>query len=615
MIRWKGIIVLAVLAVIFFVLSWLLTDTWLEARLESLGTSINGAKVEIDNLDFSLVSVHMKWDRLQVTDPKNTMKNLIETGRTDFDLEFWPLLSEKVIIDNIQVSDIRTYTDRETDGAIPKEAKKKKSEPGFIGRTANKLSERVKETSAQRISGVKQKVNVDSIMQILNLQSVERIDSLQKSLKEKYENWDQRLGKLEIEKKAKEVERKIKSIEPEKIKKIDKLQKTLNTANEVKETVETLSEEFKSIKKDFLSDLDQARGSLDQVDNWIEADYRRARSLARLPDISAQNIGAMIFGDQIIGRFNKYLGYVGKAREYAAKVISDKPEKKDPPRLKGQDIYFFNKNARPDFWIKKINLSGETADQLRLEGLAQNIVSDQRFIGKTTEIKIQGSKESGAKAAFNATLNYLETEPAENFELNYAGFSLANTSISKSKLLPKKVKKGTGTVIAALNLHGKEINSEIKFIAANLTFDFSALEQKSSQLERMIASTIKGIDKIDVLAKVSGEQDNLDLSIKSNLDDLLMKSLRETVSKEIDKAKQQIQARIDKEVGKYRDQLNALVQGKEKELKAEMKKIEDLVKEQEQKIEDKKKEIEAQIEKEKKKLGKDAARKLKDLFK
>ncbi len=615
MIRWKGIIVLAVLAVIFFVLSWLLTDAWLEARLESLGTSINGAKVEIDNLDFSLAGVHMKWDRLQVTDPKNTMKNMIETGRTDFDLEFWPLLSEKVIIDNIQVRDIRTYTDRETDGAIPEEEKAEKSEPGFISKTVNKLSERVKETSAQRISGAKQKVNVDSIMQMLDLHSVERIDSLQTNLRQKYENWDQRLGKLEIEKKAKEIERKIKSIEPEKIKKIDQLQKTLNTANEVKETVEMLSEEFKSIKEDFLTDLDQARGSLDQVDNWIGADYRRARSLANLPDISAQNIGAMLFGDQIIGRFNKYLGYVGKAREYAAKVKSDKPEKEKPPRLEGQDIYFFNKNARPDFWIKKIDLSGETADQLRLKGLAENIVSDQRFIGKTTDIKIQGSRDGGIRAAFNATFNYLEAEPSEHFELNYAGFSLANTSISKSKLLPRKVKRGAGNVRAALNLDGNAIASEIEFTGSSLNFDFSTMEQQLSQLESMIVSTIKGIDKIDVLAKISGEQDNLDISIKSNLDDLLMKSLKETVSKEIDKAKQQIRARIDKEVDKYRDQLETLVQNKEKELKAELEKIEDLIEEQEQKIEAKKKEIEAQIEEEKKKLGKDAAKKLKDLFK
>ena len=80
MFRWKGIIVLAVIIIIFVVLSLLLTDRWLEGQLEDFGSSIVGAKVEIDNLDVSITSLKVGWNRLQVTHPQHTMKNMIETA-------------------------------------------------------------------------------------------------------------------------------------------------------------------------------------------------------------------------------------------------------------------------------------------------------------------------------------------------------------------------------------------------------------------------------------------------------------------------------------------------------------------------------------------------------
>ena len=92
----------------------------LENKLENIGTSIVGAKVEIDGFDFSFSGLHIRWNRLQVTNPKNTWKNSVETGTCEFNMEFWPLLSKKIIIENIQLSDFKTNTDRENDGKIEK---------------------------------------------------------------------------------------------------------------------------------------------------------------------------------------------------------------------------------------------------------------------------------------------------------------------------------------------------------------------------------------------------------------------------------------------------------------------------------------------------------------
>jgi len=126
MFRWKGILFLLALFGLFIILSIIFTDIWLESELEGLGNSIVGARVEIDNLDLSFTDLSISWDRLQVTNPKSTMKNMLETGNCEFDMEFLPLLSKKVIIENFAVTEVRTNTDRETDGKLSKEEKARK---------------------------------------------------------------------------------------------------------------------------------------------------------------------------------------------------------------------------------------------------------------------------------------------------------------------------------------------------------------------------------------------------------------------------------------------------------------------------------------------------------
>ena len=117
MFRWKGIIVIAVIIIIFVVLSFIFTDTWLEKQLEDFGSSVVGAKVEIDNLDLSITEVKIAWSRIQVTHPQHTMKNMFETELCEFDMEFWPLLRKKIIIEDFLIQGFKTFTDRETDGA------------------------------------------------------------------------------------------------------------------------------------------------------------------------------------------------------------------------------------------------------------------------------------------------------------------------------------------------------------------------------------------------------------------------------------------------------------------------------------------------------------------
>jgi len=73
MFRNKGLIALGIVLAFIILISLIFSDIWIEKELENIGDQLIGAKVEIDNLDFSFTELYLSWRRLQVTNPKNTM--------------------------------------------------------------------------------------------------------------------------------------------------------------------------------------------------------------------------------------------------------------------------------------------------------------------------------------------------------------------------------------------------------------------------------------------------------------------------------------------------------------------------------------------------------------
>jgi uncharacterized protein (TIGR03545 family) len=319
----------------------------------------------------------------------------------------------------------------------------------------------------------------------------------------------------------------------------------------------------------------------------------------------------MIFGERVVNQITTYIDYIATARAFTSGYLSAKHEKESPPRLKGQDIYFYNQNARPDFWIRKLNLSGQTENDIKLSGMINNIVSDQRQIGDITKIAIGGKNEQGVRLALNGSLDYLKEQPNENFNLQYSGFSLADYQISHSKLLPNKIENGTGIVESKLDLKGDQIDCELAFTGKNLKFNMSGSGNDLNEIEKIIQSVIQSISLVNFSAKVKGTRENMFFTIKSNLDKMLMDKIGSIMNERFEKAKMEIIQRVDSEIGKYRAALDDLVSEKEKFIQTEMNKCEQMLDKEQNRADTKKKEIEEIYEKEKSKIED----KIKDFFK
>lgn len=610
-IRWKGIIFLLVLAGIIVALSFIFTDRWLEGQMESYGSDLVGAKVEFEGVHFSILGLQMRWKRLQVTDPDNTMTNLFETAGCDFDIDPLPLLSKKINVENFALTGLRFNTPRETDGKLPgKTRREEATTPEFIRDIQKNLNQ---ELSRQPLFQLAQmagkKIDVDSIFAVLGLKSPQKIDSLRNLGAQKYQQWETRFQDLPDEKDFQAIQAKIAALDPNKIKGVNELQSALGTAKDLQSQLNGYKQTYDAIKTDFSADLKAVKALPAQVPAWIQADFQQALSMAKLPDFSLKNIANILFGRQVIQQIETVTRYVGMARYYGEKYQAAVPKQEKPPRLKGQDIHFGKLFEPPKFWIKKMALSGEVLDGLQIAGNAANIVSDQKIIGQPTTFDLGGTRQDQASLKLNASLDYSGETPKENITLDLAQIPLQNVKLTSFELLPSKIERGKGFIQAAVDFAGGDFRANVQFNGTQLAFappDGEAkLDQRLQRISRSIAAAIK---EVNFKASARQQTGDFKFSINSNLDNLVADQLKTALAGELQLARQQLEERVNREAAKYKQQLDALIAEKEQLLAGQLQKVEGELK----KYDDQVKQVQKDIEKKIKDAGGNL---LKDLLK
>ncbi len=575
-IRKSGLIFLLVVILIIVLLNIFLTDKWLEGQLEKAGSNIVGAKVEIDNLDVSIFSGYIKWQRIQITHPQHTMKNMIETGPVEFKISIPALLKRKFVIENMHILNIKTFTDRKTDGRLPKKREEKSKEPGFFEQQFAYLVREISSAPAFEFVSEIKNIKPEEIINQVDLQTPQKIDSIRnvftsqiETLKKEIENIEADLNTL------KNLEANLRTINVSGIKTIDDLKRTYETVNGAVRQVNELKEKYRGKDKQVKEILNSFNESKRNIETWIKEDFARVRDFAKLPEISTFNVVKYLLGPKILSYYLTYLDYSNRAERIVDKLQSAKPEKeKSPPRLKGQDIHFVKEKALPDFWLKNCTISGETNAGFKIKGEIKNVTSQPKILGVPTTIEITGDRPDKARLNLSLLLDFASSPSKQNLKFSILNFPIVNFNFGHNvKYLPTGIKMSTGNVIAELSKIGSDVNSSIKFLALNPNFDYKDVDFKN-EYERMIDNVIKNtfssLKQIDANVYLVIKNNKVSASFNSSLDVQLTNGFKQAIGKEVEEVKRKIENLVRERVEKYRVEFEKQVDEKIKELNSKI---------------------------------------------
>ena len=620
--RKKGIIYLVVIALIVAVIAYFTRDRFLERGLEKSLQAIVGAKVEVDNFHFSLFKTECSWRRIQITNPNDPWRNIIETGRASFDLETRPLFWRRTIINEMALENVRSGTPRKTDGSLPKKAEppSKSTEPGFVDRAKAALQKQLGDVPIFDLSGLGKKLKIDSLVNIDNLATVQAYKGLRITADSTFDYWKSQLDVKTYTTKINDLETKVKSL---KLDKIDEIKDVVAVVDLVKK-VDDIRKDANSLKKDvegkheaLTQTFNDLQGELKVAQNSLQEDIKKAQQLAKLKDLDVKDVSMLLFGSAVVQRYEQILDYVATGRKYMSKVKKMTATKKveKPPRFKGQDIHFPFHYRYPKFLLRKAKLSaataaGDTSRAYFLDGNLNGLTNQPSVFGRPTRFKIDLMKVSGNKYNLAGSLDHITEQAKDSLWLSAENFGLGKVSLKKSKYFPQAVSAQKGNISLAGFFIGNSIDLKVNLDATPVTFAYE--KEAADRISKIVRDVLAGLTNLNLKTELKGGgASDFKLSLNSNVDNLLANQLKLTLAQNLREAQQQVESYVRSEVDKKRKEVEAIVEENRQKVYAEIDKAKQKVNEITDEIDKRKKELEDK----KKELEGKAKDKVLDIFK
>lgn len=553
--RKKGLITVIILITVIVLISIIFTDQLVERGIEKTIQLVTGAKAEIDNLDLDIFSLGIKWDKLQIADPKKPFQNLVESGRTAFSLNLPALLRKKYVINEITILNAQSGTKRETDGSLPSRIKKiKKQSPSKWNQLKNKMTENLGETKIFEVSlkDIPNSLNADSLIAKADLKIMDNYESLSSDMESTSDKWKRYYREFDAQEKLDTIRTQIDNIETEKINTVDRALEEIEKVRAIQKMLNEYKDEIGKRREEAETDYKRLSGYKEQYQRWLFQDYENILEKAQLPNLSVNNVSKIIFGKTVIARLDRYIGYAETFSRIAGKTKGKKKQK--PPRLEGQNIRFPEKQTWPTFLVKKIEIStGEEKlrDQkvLYLEGLVEGLTTQPQVYGKPTFIDLRGKYAGNREILFKAELDRTQEDYSYSYSLGFRNIPLKNIELEKNQYLPENIKSGFADIDIDILTEKAKMKINFYLLGKDLEYEFRKVSE-TDQVTETVREIFKSLNRLSLQSKIIITDQTYSFDITSNLDKKLSQSISTAATRKLTEIQKNIESKLQQKADK-----------------------------------------------------------------
>jgi uncharacterized protein (TIGR03545 family) len=543
--RWKAIGPLALFLLIIGVLVWIFAEPVTKDTTEEVGTELLGTQVDVGKLDIIADEASVDLRALQIADPFNPNRNLVEASEIRLKLNPTALAEKKFVVENFRLSGMRFGTDRKTP-ARPVEG------DGF----APQALRAVRQWSQQFDVPILKLTPIDTIKQLVlnptqltTVRSAQalagRADSARRALDQGFQQLDVK-GTVDT---AQALVQRLKSTNPRKLgvdgtrQAIEDVRATLKRVDDAQKRVEALERQVKSRVGTLASGLE----ALDQA---RRKDYAFAKSLLQLPSFSAPEIGEAFFGKVSIDRFQQALYYAELARHYMPPGLLPRQDL-GPGRLRasGSTVRFPKEREWPKFLVQlgqfDLAIGGDSPLRGAYQAVVQGLTSDPSLYGKPTVVRTSRTAKGSAIAAIDVSAVVDHVRPdrvKDSAAARLRGVKLPSFTVPG---LPFKLEPGTGAANLNFALRNEELFGRWSISSDQVAWALDTTGRRLNDLEGLVWRVVSGLKVLSVDARVSGSVRSPKLSVSSNLDRAIAQRLEAVIGEEVAKAEKMVRSKVD----------------------------------------------------------------------
>ncbi|VVS93498.1 TIGR03545 family protein [Desulfoluna spongiiphila] len=539
-IRIKGVAAFAVITAALVLFVVLFADTLVKKAIETTGTLVVGARVELADADLTFFPAGLSLTGLAVTNPDAPMRNAVEARHIALSVETAPLFFRKCIVPEMAATGIRFDTERSRSGAVIKG----------------------KKTDAPKAEDEKTSLSLPSldikdpkkILEQETLASVEEAEKIQADIKTIKSEFKKRIADLPDEEDFKAYEKRIKELTHGKSDWKALLTKAADL-EKISDEVERDIQAIKTVKKDLEGEISTLEKRIKSLPKLAQADYTRLKETYGPSAVGAGNITGLLFGDTYKGKVETAVRWYKKIQPMLEKDPSDggedtkkksaeKGEKPKRIRGKGVDIAFKEKRPLPEFLISRGILELEIPAGT-LSGTVQNVTAQQPLVGRPMALTLAGRELKGIDAVdLTATIDRVSPQTAGD-RLVFSGNGIGIRPVGSEDTI--RMEGASASVTGHADIAGSETLDA--GLTARMTQVRFAESTDPGTLQQALNRALKEVKEFSVEGVAKGPLDSYDLSVSSDLDTHVKKALKNATKELTADFNKGLQAAIKEKTG------------------------------------------------------------------
>lgn len=528
---------------------------------------IFGAKCDVGSVKVEIFGAQITVNNLAQASSSDEFKNIFEFEKLDLHFNLADLLRAKFHAQNIEVTGIKTGTERKSSGKIAKKQKsvkqkaQKNDSSGFYASLKEKAGTDP-EAAKKAITDLFAMYDPNAIVSNVkdNLQSQKVAKEVEEELKTLVETWKNKPE--ELKKNVEQVQSATKSLTNLKVSNVKaaEIPALLKQIEEATTTVKNSKSDFEKTLSSFDSDQKKVKQLQKKLNDAVAND--KALLSAQLSVLDVTKAKAAVSdtvnqaGFALLGEYYPYLKQLityassmkassGNSKEAAAankKAVES--AKKESRRYAGRYVYW-KKDTVPKLLIENIHGSGNGIDIA-----ATNISSDMNKRGEPWIVKGSVAKNSCTHLA-NLTVDSRSASTSPLVSASYSGKNfplvLDLAKSSGSDIAPKF--DGSSTLTAGLSA-----DSDFSF-TGNAKLNMNPVSVTGGDIgsetaTRIYTNALASIKTFSAGAKFSfSESKGVGMNIDTNFDTLLADALKNVADKELAAVKEQTMEKLNEQLG------------------------------------------------------------------
>lgn len=594
--RWKAIYIILALTALFGFLGFFFLDSFLGWTLERSIEAVTGVDAEVNGFRIRWRQTAVEIDKLAVTNPSNTWRNLLEAKNLRAQIALEPLFSGKTVIEEINIDDLILNTPRSSDGKLDQTLL-----PGPFGQAQADLHKGIAAIPVLDPGQMSAQVNVDDLVAGHKFETDAAAAQTEKNMDAAKEKWQQNMTALEQTKKQiQEMESKLRNF------KLDTsdllvLKQQLDELKAMQETGKAAVRQISDTRKELKQDFGSLTTTIKDLKQTADKDYHALLKMAKLPDASDLHVSEALFGDFLLNQTTMFVSLADQIQS-AIPVELNSPEKEEHVRG-GQDIIFPGRQTYPQLLIKHIGVSTRgvagVTDGYYAQGSLDGFTTEPALYGKPMNVALQGQSPEKARLDLQGIINHTGPDYHDQLRVQVYNFSLPGLKLPDSPYLPQTLTAGSGSVTTDVSLRPDDFALTMTFTGNNITGSFAAAEPASShskdEMAKLIRQELSKLDQLYVTYQLEKIGQNIKMKVSSNLDDIISGRFKAILGATVAKYTDEIRSRVDARLTKQQQELEAKRQQYEKQLDDKVNEAQALADKYQQEAEAKKKELEDKI--------------------